>query len=80
MNPQQRAEYEHEHYGWRATTSRLERHQVELLEAVQAWNERDRERPETHYGLALEIERVGRNLSAETSHLARLSGYQRQVA
>ena len=76
MSPVQRSEYEHQHYGWNATTERLERHISELASAVNAWDARDLEQRKTHYGLALEIERISRNISAETSQLARLASYQ----
>jgi len=76
MNPTQRAEFEHPDYGWQATSSRMDHHLVEFVEALQAWQERDLERPQTHYGHALEIERVTRNLSADTAQLARLGAFR----
>lgn len=72
MNPNQREEFEDPRYGWVATSSRMDRHLEEFVEALQAWETRDRERPETHYGRALEIERITRNISADTAQIARL--------
>lgn len=73
MNPNQREEFEHARYGWTATSSRIDRHLKEFVDALQAWETRDRERPLTHYGRALEIERIARNMSADTAQLARLA-------
>ena len=76
MSPSQKAEFEHPHYGWTATSTRMDSHLMALVEALRAWNDRDLEQRQTHYGRALEIERVSRNISADTAQLARLSSYQ----
>ena len=76
MNPSQTAEYADTRYGWSATQARLDRHLVEFVEALRVWQSRDMESPETHYLRALEVERVARNISAETAQLARLSSYR----
>ena len=73
MNPYQQEEFEHPRYGWAATSSRMDRHLGEFVDALQSWEARDRERPLTHYGRALEIERITRNISADTAQLARLA-------
>jgi hypothetical protein len=72
MNPIQQKEFGAPRYGWVATSSRMDRHLGEFVDALQAWEARDRERPEKHYGRALEIERITRNISADTAQLARL--------
>lgn len=73
MTPRQQDEFEDDRYGWTATSSRIDRHLKEFVDALKSWETRDRERPLTHYGRALEIERIARNMSADTAQLARLA-------
>ena len=65
-------------WGWAATLRDVDRHTAELIAAVEAWEQRDRERPDRFYALATQITNAARNLDADTSQLARLSHGRRR--